>query len=341
MKSRSIRSVVLLSAALGIFVASEPAAAGLKFISFDVLGATLTRPTSINSLGAVAGYYNDKNGNAQGFVRAPDGTFTTITRKGAAATYVYGINDAGTVVGGYLSGGVYHAFLRTSDGTFTDIACPGGASGGALGINNKGVIAGGCGIDPQIGFVRDLSGNVTTFAPPNNGGTGVLFPVINSSGEIGGTYNTAKGQQLGFVREPDGTITTYNAGGGKNYTDAECLSDAGTSAGHYYNASPKHGFLRAADGAVTPYDLPQNGWQFLFGDPCGIDGNDRVVSAYQTKGVGNPVHGYLRSSDGTITEIDPFGSDYVLLVGINKKNVIAGYYQDSGGGHGVIVKGTP
>jgi len=49
------------------------------------------------------------------FLRARDGTLTTIDVPGAAGTQALAINPAGAIVGGYSDGG----FLRAPDGTFT------------------------------------------------------------------------------------------------------------------------------------------------------------------------------------------------------------------------------
>ena len=54
-------------------------------INFDPPGSLQTEPLSINSAGAVTGYYSD--GSAlHGFLREPDGSFTAFDPPGATAT---------------------------------------------------------------------------------------------------------------------------------------------------------------------------------------------------------------------------------------------------------------
>jgi hypothetical protein len=141
-----------------------------------------------------------------------------------------------------------------------------------------------------------------------------------------------------FVRDLDGTITTYDVAKGTTY--ATCISDAGTSVG-YYGKYITHGFLRARDGKITTFDPPEDGWAFVGISPGGINSNDWAVGSYQNRD-GTWTHGYLRTPDGTMTTYDPFGSIEVDLRTINKKGVIAGSYRSPDGhAHGLVITGVP
>src|SRR3984893_8648546 len=50
----------------------------VTYIIFDPPGSNSTQPASINAKGAIAGSYNDANYVLHGFLRAPDGSFTTF-----------------------------------------------------------------------------------------------------------------------------------------------------------------------------------------------------------------------------------------------------------------------
>src|SRR5271154_2575905 len=54
-------------------------------LPFDVPGAQGTQPQAINAGGTVTGYYYDASFVIRGFLRAPDGTFTTFAAPGATS----------------------------------------------------------------------------------------------------------------------------------------------------------------------------------------------------------------------------------------------------------------
>jgi hypothetical protein len=69
---------------------------------------------------------------------------------------------------------------------------------------------------------------------------------INQEGAVAGSYTDALGAQHAFVRNPYGTITTFDPPRG-NQTTATGMNDAGVIAGYYYydwNAQTAVGFLR-------------------------------------------------------------------------------------------------
>jgi len=104
-----------------------------RIIEFDAPGADQgTVPEQNTLLGLITGFYFDTNGVAHGFVRSPDGKFTTLDAPGAGTvpdsgegTFAYGITDAGTVVGPYSdTNGVAHSYVRSPDGKFTTFDAP-------------------------------------------------------------------------------------------------------------------------------------------------------------------------------------------------------------------------
>jgi hypothetical protein len=117
------------------------------------------------------------------------------------------------------------------------------------------------------GFVRAPDGNITTFDAPGAdltpGDFNGTFPAgINLFGTIEGDYFDASNVSHGFVRAPDGNITTFDAPGADTIdsgygTFPQTLNDFGVITGFYLDASGVyHGFLRSPDGKFTTFDAP-------------------------------------------------------------------------------------
>jgi len=142
---------------------------------------------------------------------------------------------------------------------------------------------------------------------------------------------------------PKGKIITFDAGGagtGANQgTQPYGINPAGAITGQYwdeYNVS--HGFLRAPDGTITPFDvLGASGTAALSINPAGA-----VTGEYfDANGV---AHGFLRAPDGYITPFDAPGAgtgpdSFQGTFGstINPSGWISGFIvDDSGVYHGFL-----
>jgi hypothetical protein len=186
-----------------------------------------TRAFSISQRGEIAGYYTDAVGMNHGFVRAADGTITTIDAPGAntfasEGTKAWSINAAGTVTGYYQDvHQAAHGFVCATNGVISEFHAPGAstaegegtiASFSAAGpntypnsINTDGVIVGRTGSQggTSRGFVRGL--HTTTFRVP---GAGVAyewgtFPMsIGDSGAVAGSYTGANCVSHGILLTP-------------------------------------------------------------------------------------------------------------------------------------------
>jgi hypothetical protein len=294
---------------------------GGEFITFQAPGADTTagsyngtNPSSINDLGVITGSYWDANGFSHGFLRSPDGKFTTFDVPGAGGygTTPRAINFEGAVIGGYTDPTfAFHAFLRSPDGTITTWigpdACTGNGSEGCYGsgasnINAFGTIAGGfednSGNFVHHSFVRNARGNLKVFDVPGAGtgsyqGTGCpgCNLGLNQLGAIAGIYSDANSVNHGFLRSTDGNLTKFDAPG------------AGTSSGQ---------------GTGCPSDCPVS-----------INDLGAITGSYWDANFVS--HGYLRSPEGKIVTVDPVGSIYTFPDGLNDLGSITGYYIDASG----------
>jgi len=211
------------------------------------------------------------------FTRSREGVFYTIPVPfsdyfpGLASLQAAAINASGAVVG-FLAGyePVNSGFVAHPDGYWAEffvpqtLFCGIGQETIPEGINAGGIIAGwyaNCNTENNIGgFVRSPEGNLTLFQPP---GTILTPPLsqfllfgesltaphwvsIDQAGDITGSYTDTAGVQHGFVRNPYGTMTSFDPPEGKQ-TTATSISDGGAIAGFYqYNAGggPPVGFIR-------------------------------------------------------------------------------------------------
>ena len=135
------------------------------------------------------------------------GTYTPLNYPGAVWSAVWGINDAGTIVGSYL--------MSYSPGSNPNSCCFSGAEGFSL-----------------------SGGTYTSLNYP-----GALYTYaygINDAGTIVGYYEK-DGTTSGFSLS-GGTYTSLNYPGA-SYTFAQGINDAGTIVGYYWDAGGRaHGF---------------------------------------------------------------------------------------------------
>ncbi|HET6218260.1 MAG TPA: hypothetical protein VFE27_14645 [Acidobacteriaceae bacterium] len=188
-------------------------------ISFD----RATVATAINGSGSVVGYTTNGEGFYSGFVLHPDGYTSGLTVPLApqpepeciAETFPDGINAAGTIAGWYYN--YCHpetmGFVMSPDGVFSVFEAPG-----------------------------------TLLASPSVGYTSTVphWMSIDQAGDITGSYTDAAGIQHGFVRNPYGTITSFDPPEG-NQTTTTSINDGGAIAGFYHyhaGGGPPVGFIR-------------------------------------------------------------------------------------------------
>ena len=156
------------------------------------------------------------------------------------------------------------AFLRSRNGRFTPLGgIPGAAVASHLNVNNRGQVVGGY-VDAQgavRAFVKDRRGRLTTFAVP--GAATTIAAGINDRGQVAGTYYDTllppprpPGTVHGFVRQPDGQITTIDLPA-HAFTAVTDINNRGQLAGQTDDAAGRAiGFVRDPNGRVTTITIP-------------------------------------------------------------------------------------
>lgn len=370
-------TVVCLFAALALTVQTN----AQQIVNFDAPGADTTPGdfngtivAEINALGVIVGYYYDANSVSHGFLRSPDGKFTTFDPPGVGntagfGTIVHAVNLQGVVAGGYYDSNIEaHPFVRNLDGTFTTFVVPGACTtgiaagchgSGAWNINLFGTIVGAyedtSGNFVAHTYIRYHDGELTTFAVPGSSmevGQGTLpaqTTGLNQWGAITGLYYDANNTFHGYLRSPDGKFTDFEAPGA-DLVDAyygtfpESINDMGAIAGYYIDSnSVYHGFLRSPKGKITAIDAP--GADTTAGDfngtfPVNINSLGLITGSYVD--TSNVTHGFTLSLDGKFTTIDVPGAgggayQGTFPVSANLEGAVTGYYIDASGTyHGFV-----
>jgi hypothetical protein len=294
-----------------------------KITTFDAPGADTTPgsfngtlPSAINDAGAITGVYADVSGGAHGFLRSPEGVFTSFDVPGSpiGSTLPRDLNLEGAIVGFALDqNNSARPFLRRPDGTFATWNVPGEC---------------------------DASGSAGCF------GAGAF--TINLFGTISSGYEDNSGNFVshGVLRRADGKLTTFNAPGAGTgaYQGTGCPGCArsinlfGAVAGFYIDQNNVvHGYLRSPAGKFTPFDIPGAGPQGIncYSD-CSLGLNDFGAITGFYLDANNVYHGFVRSPEGKITTFDAPGADTTpgdfngtYPNSINDAGVITGTYQDA------------
>ena len=247
-------------------------------------------------------------------------TFTTIDVPGAPATYAFGINNTGQIVGYTLdsASGDIHSFLY-SGGSFTTINVPGATVTQPIGINDVGQIVGSFADSANVyhGFIYSGGTFATIDAP---GATGTYPYGINDAGQI------VVISTVGFL-DTGGSFTTI-AAPGATVTLPYGINDAGQIVGD----STVGGFLDTG-GNFTSIVMPG----------AAYTGPRDINNAGQVVGVSidgsHLYHGFLYSS-GSFTAVNVPGAFWTAPWGINDMGQIAGYFSDGTNAHGFLATPT-
>jgi hypothetical protein len=303
-----------------------------RFYYFQVPGANLTSPSSINDSLTITGSYSTLGGFTGGFVRTPYGQITTID-VGKIYTGQLRINAAGEIAGIYEDvSGKSRGFIRSETGSITKFN-PGGPAGSTTvtDINDGGTVVGiylPTNTDPpSYAYLRAPDGTITTFTVP--GGSSVFPWSINALGEVTGNYYYDNDTQVGgFVRSPGGLITTFAYSAG---VVPLAINRAGAATGWYGPPVGNFaGFARQPDGTITPFSMPAEGaidtLYMGLNDAGFIAGSYTIVeSGSPVQGPGEYLYGFVRSPQGVLSSFAVPGAGSTTAVAINNSNVVTGW----------------
>jgi hypothetical protein len=328
---------VAVSGTIGLAFAGGVAIAGSPEVHiFEAPGAGDTPGSvqgtvgvGINDWGVVAGITRDDNNVRHGYLRYPDGKYLLFDHPLAGSdgtqeqgTRVAGVNLWGAVVGSVRTAQTFDIpFVRDPDGTYHNVDFKNFGGGDGSTINSWGVMNG------QLLLTTD-----------NNSPAFLHFH--------------------GFIREADGRIVLFDPPGSQDTEIPNTsLNDAGTITGDYWTCNSDlsscsvHGFIRAADGSYTTFDVPGASTDGIDGGgtyPQGISELGEVSGYFVDSNF--IYHGFLRSPSGQIKTFDfpttctdtaqpPADCAYegTTPANVNVLGTVTGtYYGEDGNPHGFV-----
>jgi hypothetical protein len=308
-RNSSWRFKTTLAAALVMAFAADARATAERITVFNVPAAGTgagqgTVGLAINDVGESDGFYIDGSGQQHGFVRACDGFITPFDPPGSEFTFPAILNGEGALTGFFCDGNVVcHGFLRAPDGRITTFDAPGAGSTVGAGQGTFG-----------IGYTDE--------------------------GTTAGYFLDTNNVNHGFLRAPNGRITTFDVPGAGTAvgqgTMANNINAKGEVVGQYADGSNvNHGFLRAPNGHITTFDAPGAGTGSGQGtEPTGGGGvNSSGLIAGTLIDNNNVYHGFLRIPDGTFVTFEVPGAGRAagqgtVIQDVNSLGVVIGQYFD-------------
>jgi hypothetical protein len=260
---------------------------------------------------------------------AYDYKFMPLDVLGAKATYAYGLNDQGQVVGIWLdSEDLAHGFLYDK-GAYRPLEVLGARGTWAFGINNAGDIVGaymdsasvhGFRYDGQTYHLLDIPG-----VPAGNfqGAYG-----INNAGLIAGSYRTDSFHSFLYDK---GAYTPLDVLGASD-TQASGLDDLGRVVGYYGSDAGIRGFHYDGQG-YQPLDVLGAFYTRAWGT-----NNAGLVVGTCDRGSG--AAGFIYDGLG-YQPLQVLGASETYVRDINNLNWTVGYYQDASGIHGFLAVPLP
>lgn len=158
-----------------------------------------------------------------------------------------------------------------------------------------------------------------------HGGDGTYAYGVNSQGMVVGTVVNSSGGGTGYLRAPDGTITTFNGMNDGADTHAIDINENGTVVGYYRGIDDHyHGFTMTSDFTLTTFD-PRKSM-----NTQAIAINDRNDIAGQYLKRKGPQLGFLALVHGRDAHfgagpVDGFGA---FVTGINNAKTVVGFWFD-------------
>jgi parallel beta-helix repeat protein len=244
---------------------------------------------------------------------------------------IFAMNDAGVMVGAYPTPTGRHGYVYR-DGQFTTITYPGAPITVAVGLNNAGEIAGSY-QDASAkwhGFTL-IGGRFTQLDYPGSELTQIFK--INARSEMVGRFDK-DGRTFGFLLAA-GRYTSIEYPGA-TFTVASGINDLGDVIGYWDDAEKKRRGFLLSQGKFTLIEFP--GAQSTLFEAGGINNAGDIVGPYlDARGKRK---GFLLQG-GRYTNVEVAGSNNTSLHHILASGQIGGWYQDSGGVHGILTTLAP
>lgn len=153
------------------------------------------------------------------------------------------------------------------------------------------------------------------------GATATMVGPVNASGEAGGIWIDANGLRHGFLRTPDGAISSFDPKSSSSVQNVS-LNDAGLAAGTVEDSQQHdHGFIRTPDGTLTSFDVPNSNSGSTF--VAHINSSGQVSGRYYA---GHHGYGFIRNPDGTFLSYNAPKAQTTVGGSVNDNGAIAGYY---------------
>ena len=171
-----------------------------------------------------------------------------------------------------------------------------------------------------------------TFNVP--GGTNVYGGIINSTSSVTGFYTDRTRAQHTFLRAPDGTITTFDAGPGTQYTTPAGLTRSGMIVGQYTKNGVIYAYRRGPSGVFKSFVVDKDAAATY---ALNINNGQSIAGYFYRSDFVR--HGFLRLRGGTTIEFDApdAGGTGTAAVSVNGSDTITGYYFDGSNGlHGFL-----
>ena len=192
------------------------------FTTYDEGDTVSSDIYNINDNGDFVGSFSNFAIPLTGFLQRANGTLSTFSFPGAAATVPAAVNNSGAIVGYYTDSQNHnHGFLRNPDGTMAPFDFPGAVSTVPNSITNAGTINGY--FTDSFGAAHGFFGTFGFFLQYDlQSGTNAAPRILNDAGVVAGAFAVSPSLQEGFAAQlcaanvsADVTIT-----GGPFVTDA-------------------------------------------------------------------------------------------------------------------------
>jgi hypothetical protein len=160
-----------------------------------------------------------------------------------------------------------------------------------------------------------------------SGATSYFVAGINDEGLVAGSWTATDGSEIGFMRAPDGRISTpiVHPDDNTRTTVLRAVNDDGVVAG-FYGANVSNGFL-LTDGKFRPVDFPGAVATAL----RGINNLGDVSGTYSIVDLNADEFGFVIPRRGPAISFklaDPTGTG-IVVGGINDLRQLVGYYTDA------------